>query len=111
MEEDFELLFHEAILENTVQEEQTLAEKVVSRAEEEFKGYSQEETSRQNEETIIKDNLKKLQYQLKKCGNIKNPRLRHLNKQRAEKRRKLKKEIADYQLRLQEINVERPKIS
>lgn len=109
MDEDLDLLFHEAVHENSIETQPSFVEKIISKAEEEFKGYSLEEQSRQDEEAELKEKLKKLKKSLRQAKNIRNPRLQHLNKQRSEKRRKLKREIAECQLRLQEIDMERPK--
>jgi len=100
-------LFHEAISEHAPEVPETMAERVVSEAEQEFKGYSEEEQSRQNEEQELKEKLKKLNIQFRKNGNIKNPRMRHLNVERSAKRKKIRRDIEECKLRLQEIAGER----
>lgn len=105
---EIDKLFEQALQENNISlEPQTVAEKVVKIAEEEFKGYSGEEQSRQDEETEIRECIKILEKQLLKNKNIKNHKLVHLNVKRAEKRKEIKKKIAFLQLRLQEISDER----
>lgn len=101
-------LFQEALLENQISPDPlTLAEKVVQKAEEEFKGYGEEEQSRRGEEKEIHEAIKNLEIQLKKNKNIKNHRLANINAKRAEKRKEIKKKITILQVRLQEINDER----
>ena len=102
-----DILFQEAVVENAPVVPKTTAEKVISMSEEEFKGYSAEERSRQDEMQEITAKLKDLYSQLRKCGNIKNPRLRKLNAGRSEKRKRYKIKIAECNLRLKEIGEER----
>lgn len=105
---EIDKLFEEALQENNISlEPLTLAEKVVQRAEEEFRGYSGEEKSRRDEEEEIRDCIKILEGRLLKNKNIKNHKLVHLNAKRSEKRKEIKKKIIFLQLRLQEINDER----
>lgn len=68
---------------------------------------SKEEESRLSEEESIKQKRKKLLDELQKYKNIKNPKLQHINKQRADKRKEIKCKIAECDLRLNEINFER----
>ena len=102
-----EELFDIADKENKESVRETIGDKIIAKAEEEFKGYSEEENSRQDEETQLKAQLKKLEVRLRQCRNIKNTRLVEANKKRADQRKIIKKNIADCKLRLYEITQER----
>lgn len=105
---ELEDLFEEALIENGITPEPlTIAEKVVKRAEEEFRGYGEEEQLRIDEETEIREKIKSLELQFQKNKNIKNYRLSELNAKRAEKRKEIKKKISILKIRLQEIDDER----
>jgi len=106
--DEIETLFGEALTENDISEDPlSFAEKIVKHSEEEFKGFSGEEKSRQDEEKEIRECIKTLEVQLQKCKNVKNHKLAHLNAKRSEKRKEIKKKISILTMRLQEINDER----
>lgn len=100
-----ESLFDEAFRESTKTYE-TLGEKIVSRAEAEFNGYSDEEKSRRVEIQEIKEQTKKLLAELRSYPNIKNTKRTEANLQRSKKRKEIKKKIELLKLRLQEIERE-----
>lgn len=84
----------------------TLADKIVEAAEAEFKGYSEEAESRQNEKDLLNKRIKKLQSTIKKNKNVRNHKLRHVNAERSKKRAECKKEIEFCNMRLREISME-----
>jgi len=104
--EDFDNLFEEAYKSATKTHE-TLGEKIVSKAEIEFCGYSEEEKLRQLEVKELTERMIYLKNMLSKCGNIKNPKMTEANAKRSKKRKEYKKNIAIIQNRLQEIEEER----
>lgn len=104
---DIDELLEQTILEREPEKIFTIGEKIIQQAESEFKGYSEEEMSRQQEEDALKKKRQKLSFQLGKCKNIKNPRMRALNAERAVKRKELRRKIGECDLRLQEISQER----
>lgn len=88
------------------------SDKIIISTEMEFGGenfldVSSEEASRKSEEETLQAKKKEWMIQLKKCKNIKNANLSHINHKRSEKRKHIKKEIAEIDLRLQEIEWER----
>jgi len=99
--------FFESAFKEATKTHDTLGDKIVSKAEAEFKGFSEEERSRQDEISQIKEEVNKLRGNLRKCTNIKNPKMQEANKKRSDKRKELKKEIALLEIRLQEIEDER----
>ena len=103
----YENLFAEAKEDNAPKRPQSLADRIVFEAEQEFKGYSVEERSRQDEEKTLKKRRSILFSKMRKYRNIKNPRLRHVNSERSKKRKEIKREIVKCNLRLQEIQSER----
>jgi len=85
---------------------QTLSDKVIYLAEEEFKALSTEQQMRQEEKEYYNKKIQKYKRQLKKCKNVRNPRLSHVNEKRREMRVKLKQKIALCEMSLQEIKEE-----
>ncbi len=109
---DLEYLFNEAEKDaekNDIIISDTISQKIITAAEKEFKGYSEEQQSRVEEIKELNQAIKELTSRLKRCKNIKNIRLVHLNKQRSKKRNELKKKIEFCKLRLREIDVEEGK--
>ena len=102
---DADALLFEAMREN--EKITSLGDKIVFNSEREFKGYSEEEKSRQEEISELNSRSEELKRLLKMNGNIKNYRLRHLNAKRSEKRQKIRKELDFIELRLDEISKER----
>lgn len=107
MDDEYEKLFIEGDASRNTPRPQTVAEKVVTEAEQEFRSYSAEEHSRQSEEEEIKEQMKILRKKFSQYKNVKNSRLRHINDERAKKRKEIMLEIEKYKLRLREIHEER----
>lgn len=109
---DIDYLFDELLEEKKINSS-NIADKIIISTENEFGSNRNhlldEEESRITEEEELKEKRKKLTIKLNKHKNIKNPKLAHLNKKRSEKREKIKKEIHEINLRLQEIDMERKK--
>jgi hypothetical protein len=108
MEELFEELFQEKKIDPNFSK----SDKIIISVEEEFKEdknsiITEEEKSRKDEEGVLIARKKKLEEKLKKYRNVRNPKLVHVNSQRAQKRKEIKQKIARCDLRLQEIQVER----
>lgn len=110
---EYEKLFSEASKEKDIDCAFSKADKIMISVESEFTEQeenvevTEEEKSRLTEEQTLKNRRKKLLDDLQKCKNIKNPSLTHINKQRADKRKEIKRKIAECDLRLSEINFER----
>lgn len=79
------------------------ADKIIKTAEEKYLGLS-ETTDRDKEKEELEKKLGKCRIRLNKCKNIKGKP--SINKKRAEKRKKLRCKIADYELRLADIRNE-----
>lgn len=103
----FEEMFYEADRSNTSVSSQSMVDKIIEHTESEFFSYETEENSRQSEEADLREKLLKLKKTLSQKKNIKNPRLRHLNEERARQRKLLKSQITEIHIRLQEIEMER----
>jgi hypothetical protein len=103
----FEELFYEADRSNTPATSQNMVDKIIEHTESEFFSYETEEKSRHSEESALKQKLATLKKSLLQKKNIKNPRLRHLNEERAKQRKLLKSQITEIHIRLQEIEMER----
>lgn len=104
---DIDDLFEQVKQENDPDKYEDAGDKLINRVEKEFKEISPEEIERQNEEVMYKKKIKKLQNQLRKCRNIKNHRFRHLNTERAKKRKEIRKQINQIKLDLGDIQSER----
>lgn len=108
-----EELFEDLLQEKKIDPNFSKSDKIIISVEDEFNGgetfISQEERSRKEEEEFLLEKKKKLEEKLKKYRNVKNPKLVHINTQRAKKRKEIKQKIADCDLRLQEIKLERPR--
>jgi hypothetical protein len=101
-------LFTEVLEENNIFIPQTLAEKILANSEQNFRGTdAEEENSRKSDEEFIREQIKKLEIQFHKNKNIKNHKLSHLNVKRSELRKVIKRKIAELNLKLQDINMER----
>lgn len=106
-------LFGELIEEKKINPNFSRSDKILISVEDEFNHnqsqlLTEEEKDRQNEEGVLKKRKKDLEEKLRKYKNVKNPKLVHVNAQRAQKRREIKKKIAECNMRLQEIESERP---
>jgi hypothetical protein len=106
---EIDSLFKEALEDNNIFIPSTLAEKIFDNSEKLFSGYNHDEQSRQSDEEIIKEKIKELEIEIHKNKNIKNHKLSHLNAKRAERRKVIKRKIADLNLKLQNIDMEREK--
>ena len=100
--DEINALFQEEVKNHTDDSVYDGASRIIEDAEYDFKHMTDEQKLREEEKKDIK---KKIGH-LKKYRNIKNPKLRHVNEQRAEKRNYIKKQIAEYNLRLQDIEEE-----
>jgi len=89
----------------------THGDRVVAKAESEFVSYTAEYKDRLKEKDDIKAEITKLKKKISKCRNVKNFRLREVNKKRAEKRAEYKKLIEFYELRLREIKIEEDQVA
>jgi hypothetical protein len=106
--DEIDELFQEASRETVpLSGPQKMVEEIVRDSESEFRVMVDEERSRQSEEKEIKEKIVALQKKLRQYPNIRNPRLTHLNSKRSEMRKKIKTQIAECNLRLQEIKMER----
>ena len=103
----FDSFFNEANEQNGIVQTTTAAEQIVGNVEKEFKGYSEEERSRQNEEENLKKEIDKLKEMRRKYRNIRNFRFRHINIERGKKRKEIDRKITECKIRLQEIQRER----
>ena len=105
--DDFNLFFYQAESEYA-DVKSDIIEKVIADSIEEFTGYSKEHQSRQAEIKELNEKIKDLSHKINKCRNIKNARSGHqkINKEKAIKRKNLKKEIDICRLRLDEIEEE-----
>ncbi len=88
------------------EEPKSQGEKVVQKAEQEFRGFSEEHKSRQQEMKDIRAELKKLKRKFRRFKNVRNSRLVEVNKRRSEKRAEIKKKIEILGMRMQEIKLE-----
>jgi|688.fasta_scaffold06067_9 hypothetical protein len=104
-------LFEDLLEEKNINPVFSKSDKIIISVEDEFREknsfLTEEEKSRKDEEETLIEKKKKLEEKLKKYRNIRNPKLVHVNSQRAQKRKEIKQKIADCNLRLQEIKVER----
>jgi hypothetical protein len=104
-------LFEDLLEEKNINPVFSKSDKIIISVEDEFREknsfLTEEEKSRKDEEETLIEIKKKLEEKLKKYRNIRNPKLVHVNSQRAQKRKEIKQKIADCNLRLQEIKVER----
>lgn len=107
---EYEDLFSDLSYEKGIGMNLSKSDKILIYVESEFVDggiTTEEEKSRLSEEESIRNKKKLLQDKLFKYRNVKNPKLQHVNKQRAEKRKEIKREIVVCDLRLQEIDAER----
>lgn len=107
---DIENLFGELLEERGVVPTPSSSDKIIITTEVEFGGENylkNEEESRKSEEESLRIKKKELMNSLRGCKNIKNAHLSHINQKRSEKRKQIKKEMAEIDLRLQEIEMER----
>lgn len=108
--DEFSSLLQEEVNSRT---EKEYTDRLVENIEDEFKAimnkdieHIDEDTSREREKEEISKKIKGLYRQLTQNKNIKNHRLVQHNSQRAENRKRLRKEIELCKLRLQEIEQE-----
>ena len=107
---EYEDMFTDLSHEKGINVNLSKADKILIYVESEFvngEATNEEEKSRLSEEESLKNKKKLLQEKLLKFRNVKNPKLQHVNKHRADKRKEIKKEIIICDMRLQEIESER----
>ena len=104
--EEVESLFREGDKTYRPEEPKTRGEKIVRLIEQEFRGFSEEQKSRQQERKEIGDTLRSLRKKLRRARNLRNSRLTEVNNRRASKRASIKKKIEILRMRLQEIDLE-----
>jgi len=108
---EIENLFGYALEEKNITPTVSASDKILFSVESEFQDdplkFSEEEKERLTEEEDLKNKIKALQEKLKKYKNVKNSRLIHVNEKRALKRKEIKMQIAECNLRLSDIEVER----
>lgn len=86
----------------------TKSERIIKESEEEFTGFSKEHQERQKERSEILEQIKECRKKLKTLKNVRNVNQRRANKQKAEKRAKIKNKISRLRVRLSEIDDEEP---
>lgn len=89
-------------------EPESPSEKIIKKAEQEFRGFSKEQQSRHEERQKILKELKTLRIKFRRLRNTKNVRKKKVNAQKARKRAVIKKKMEVLRVRLQEISEEEP---
>lgn len=92
---------------NTQYHFESLAERIINEVDYDFRhGGTEEKKQRDQEIKQLKEDIAKLKRELNSLGNCKNHKKTEINNKLAVRRQKLRKEIKQRQVRLQEIEIE-----